>query len=155
MCQSFSIIFIILVCNRGDTIQYQGCLWSRELGQAPMLQLFLTPRQSLKSHLRQQMVWLYWLQDRDSTYAKLVHYRQHAKLVHYQPSYNTARTQWNSDPLMLADGTLRCGMYPAGKVAISGHLATPHVSPVWPYCWQAQCLPFAWITRARNRPQPA
>ena len=31
-----------------------------------------------------------------------------------------------SDPLLLADGTLRCGMYPAGKVvAISWHLATP------------------------------
>ena len=30
-----------------------------------------------------------------------------------------------SDPLLLADGTLRCGMYPAGKVAISQHLATP------------------------------
>ena len=30
-----------------------------------------------------------------------------------------------SDPLMLADGTLLCGMYPAGKVAISQHLATP------------------------------
>ena len=31
----------------------------------------------------------------------------------------------SSDPLLLADGTLRCGMYPAGKVAISRHLATP------------------------------
>ena len=30
-----------------------------------------------------------------------------------------------SDPLLLDDGTLRCGMYPAGKVAISRHLATP------------------------------
>ena len=30
-----------------------------------------------------------------------------------------------SDPLLLTDGTLRCGMYPAGKVAISRHLATP------------------------------
>ena len=28
-------------------------------------------------------------------------------------------------PLMLADDTLRCGMYPTGKVAISRHLATP------------------------------
>ena len=58
------------------------------------------------------MVWLYWLQDRDS-------------MVHYQLSYNTAHTQWNSDPLLLTDGTLRCGMYPAGKVTISQHLATP------------------------------
>ena len=30
-----------------------------------------------------------------------------------------------SDPLLLADGTLHCGMYPAGKVAISRHLVTP------------------------------
>ena len=32
-----------------------------------------------------------------------------AKLVHYQPSYNTSHTQLNSDPLLLADGNLRCG----------------------------------------------
>ena len=31
----------------------------------------------------------------------------------------------SSDPLLLADGHLHCGMYPAGKVAISQHLATP------------------------------
>ena len=48
-----------------------------------------------------------------------------AKLVHYQPSYNTSHTQLNSDPLLLADGSLCRGMYPAGKVAISQHLATP------------------------------
>ena len=30
-----------------------------------------------------------------------------------------------SDPLLLTDGTLRNGMYPAGKVAISQNLATP------------------------------
>ncbi len=30
-----------------------------------------------------------------------------------------------SDPLLLADGNLRCGMYPTGKVAISQHLAIP------------------------------
>ena len=30
-----------------------------------------------------------------------------------------------SDPLLLTDCNLRCGMYPAGKVAISQHLATP------------------------------
>ena len=31
----------------------------------------------------------------------------------------------SSDPPMLANGTLHCGMYPAGKIAISQHLATP------------------------------
>ena len=40
-------------------------------------------------------------------------------LVHYQPSYNTSQTMKPSDPLLLADVTLRCGMYPAGKVDIS------------------------------------
>ena len=30
-----------------------------------------------------------------------------------------------SDPLLLADVTLRCEMYPAGKVDISWHLAIP------------------------------
>ena len=30
-----------------------------------------------------------------------------------------------SDPLLLADGNLRCGMYPTGKIAISQHLAIP------------------------------
>ena len=29
-----------------------------------------------------------------------------------------------SNPLLLADGTLRCGMYPAGNVAIARHLDT-------------------------------
>ena len=40
----------VLVCNRGDTIQYHGGLRSRELCQAPMLLVFLTPRQALSSH---------------------------------------------------------------------------------------------------------
>ena len=48
-----------------------------------------------------------------------------AILVHYQPSYNTSHTMKPSDPLLLADVTLRCGMYLAGKFAISRHLATP------------------------------
>ena len=30
-----------------------------------------------------------------------------------------------SDPLLLANVTLHCGMYPAGKVDISQHLAIP------------------------------
>ena len=31
----------------------------------------------------------------------------------------------SSDPLLLADGTLRCRMYSAGNVAISQQLVTP------------------------------
>jgi hypothetical protein len=46
-------------------------------------------------------------------------------LVHYQPSYNKSHTIKLSDPLLLADVSLRCGMYPAGKVDISQHLVTP------------------------------
>ena len=47
---------ILFVCNRGDTVQHHGGLRSRELGQAPMLQVFLTPRQALSSHPHQQKV---------------------------------------------------------------------------------------------------
>ena len=36
-----------------------------------------------------------------------------------------SHTMKSSDPLLLADGNLQWGMYPAGKVAISGHLAIP------------------------------
>ena len=36
--------FCLFVCNRGDTILYYGRLQSRELGQVPMLLVFLTPR---------------------------------------------------------------------------------------------------------------
>ena len=48
-----------------------------------------------------------------------------AILVHYQPSYNTSHTMKPNDQLLLADVTLRCGMYPADKVDISQHLAIP------------------------------
>ena len=57
---------------------------------------------------------LAWLVVRDSLH-----------LGNYQPSYNTSHTMKSSDPLLLADVTLRCGMYPAGKVDISRHLAIP------------------------------
>ena len=52
-----SWVQIILVrffyCNIGDTVQYHSSLRSRELGQAPMLQVLLTPKQALSSHLCQ------------------------------------------------------------------------------------------------------
>ena len=45
--KSWSIYFVCLfVCNRGDTVQYHGSLRSRELGQASIIQVFLTPRQA-------------------------------------------------------------------------------------------------------------
>ena len=42
--------------DRGDTVEYQSGLQARELGQAPKLQVFLTPRQALSSQPRQQTV---------------------------------------------------------------------------------------------------
>ena len=85
-----------------------------------LLHVFLTPRQALSSHPHQQMVWMYWLQDRDSmpnwyTISTILQHCTH--------------TMKPSDPLLLTNGTLRCGMYPTCKVAISWHLATlgfPH-----------------------------
>ena len=56
MSIEISKCFFVLFCGRRDTVQYHGGLPSRELGQAHMLQVFLTPRQALSSHLRQQMV---------------------------------------------------------------------------------------------------
>ena len=47
-----------------------------------------------------------------------------AIMVHYQPSYNTSHKMKPSDPLLLANVTLHCGMYPAGKVD-SRYLAIP------------------------------
>ena len=38
---------------------------------------------------------------------------------------DTSHTMKPSDPLLLVDVTLHCGMYPAGKVDISQHLAIP------------------------------
>ena len=58
---------------------------------------------------------MYWIQDRDSTPSGYT--IDHPTTLHTRKNL--------SDPLLLADGTLRCGMYPAGKVAISQHLATP------------------------------
>ena len=53
---------------------------------------------------------LYW-PDRDSTLSTT--------------SYNTSHTIKPSDPLLLADVPLCCGMYPTGKVDIFRHLAIP------------------------------
>ena len=50
------------------------------------------------------------------------------------PTTLHTHTMKPGDPLLLADGTLRCGMYPAGKVTIS--LATP----VFPQCDHVQML---------------
>ena len=79
--QSFFVCLFVT-----EEIQCHGGLWSRELGQSPMLLVFLTPRQ--------QMVWQYRLQDRDS--------RSNCYTI-IHPKMKP------SDPLLLADGTLLCG----------------------------------------------
>ena len=81
------------------------------------------------------------------------------KYTNYQ--YNTSHTQWKpSDPLLLADVTLCCGMYPACKVDISWHLVIPRFpqsdhtfgkpsADAGSLCSEASSnisLPFAWIT---------
>ena len=64
----------------------------------------------------------------------------------YQPSYNTSHRikkfiMKPSDPLMLTDVTLCCGMYPACKVDIYRHLAIPgfpqsnHTVGKWSGIW--------------------
>ena len=101
-----------------------------------------------------------------------------AILVHYQPYYNTSHTMKPSEPLLLADVALRCGMYPAGKVDISRHLAirgfpqSNHTvgkssAGAGSLCSETHCvvkhrrppdlksssnvsLPFAWITGPRK-----
>ena len=56
-------------------------------------------------------------------------------------------TMKSSDPLLLANVTLRWGMYPAGKVDISQHLTILlSASTVWTLHRGAFCqLPFRWI----------
>ena len=79
-----ALVFVLFVCNRGDTVQYQGGLRSRELGQDPM---FLTPRQVLSSHPLKQMFRLYWLQDRDSmpTWYAINHLKYPIWILNPQP----------------------------------------------------------------------
>jgi len=95
-----------------------------------------------------------------------------AILVHYQPSYNTSHTMKPSDPVLLGDVALCCGIYPAGKVDISQHLATPgfpqsdlmrmlvhhvvkHSRPPDLKSSSNVSLPLAWITGPGKRTQLA
>ena len=111
-----NIFSCLFVCNKGDTIQYRGSLRSRDL--APMLQAFLTPRQALSSHPCQQMVWLYWLQGRDSMPNRYSLNHLTILHTHNETQWPTAACRWQF---------VCCGMYPSGKVAISQHLAIPRL----------------------------
>ena len=115
--------------NWGDTVQYHGSLRSRELGQAPMLQVFLTPRQGLSSHPLKQMVWLYWLQDIEIVclIGKLSTILQY--FTRNEIQWPTAASRWY---FALRDVSHRQSCY----LPIPSH---PWVPPEWPYCQQAQC----------------
>ena len=98
-----------------------------------------------------------------------------AILVLYQPFYNTTHRMKPSDPLLLPDVPLRCGIHSAGKVDISWHLVTtgsPRVTVLSasPVRTLVHCevkhsrpsdlkssstvsLPFAWITDPRKGTQ--
>ena len=100
-----------------NAIQYHGGLQTRKLGQAPIL-LFLTigryhliivNRWSDSVGYRIEIVYIYNI---------LSTILQHFTLF-------ASNTMKSSFPLLLADGTLCCKMYPTGKVAISQHLVTP------------------------------
>ena len=57
----------------------------------------------------------------------------------------------SSDSLLLADGTLHCGMYPEGKVAISQHLVTPRF-PWWTIQSASSVQMLAFIEMKHSRP---
>ena len=102
------------VCNRGDTVSRQSPIKRVRPSPYTTNSVFLIPRQALSSHWHQ---WMVWLQDRIEIVCQigtLSTILQHC-----------THTQWNRDPLLLTDGTLRCWIYPTGKVVISCHLATP------------------------------
>jgi hypothetical protein len=81
-------------CNRGDTIQDHSGLQTRKFGQAAIM-LFLNPRQALSSHLRQQIVWLYWLQDRDSMPNWYTINHPTTMHTHNETQWPTAARQWH------------------------------------------------------------
>ena len=124
-----------------------------------MLLVFLTSRQALSSHQRQQMVQLYWLQGRDSMPNWYTINHPTTLQTHNETQWPTAACRWH---FALQDVSRRQ----------SCNLSTPsypQVPPVWPYCRQAQCgvkysrppdlksssnvsLPFAWITGPATDP---
>mgnify|MGYP006863871921 CR=1 FL=1 len=85
------------VCNRGDTVSRQSPIKRVRPSPYTTNSVFLIPRQALSSHWHQ---WMVWLQDRIEILCQigtLSTILQHC-----------THTQWNRDPLLLADGTLRC-----------------------------------------------
>ena len=103
-----------------------------DFGIASMLLVLLTPspRQPVSSHPHQQMVWLYWLQDRDNMPNPYTINHSTTLHIHNETHWPIATRQWH---FVLGDLTRRQ----------SCHLLTanppPRVPLVQPYCRQAQC----------------
>ena len=147
------------VCNREDTIQYHGGLRSRELGQAPMLLVFLTPRQVLSSHPLQQMVWLYWLQDRDSIPNWYTINHPTTLHTHNETQWPTAARRWHF-ALWGVSRRQSCHLLTpshltVGKLSVdAGSLCSEIWQPSWDRpqailkCQPPICLDY----RAHNRP---
>ena len=77
-----------------------------------MLLVFLTPRQALSSHPRQQMVWFYCIQDRNSMPIRYTINHSTTLNTHDETQWPTAARQWH---FMLRDVSRRQ----------SCHLSTP------------------------------
>ena len=107
-----------------DRQYYTVSWWASDQGsyakQAPCYWcLFLTPRQTLSSHPRQQMVWLYWLQDRDSMPNCYTINHPTTLHTHNETQWPTAARRWH---FALRDVSHRQ----------SCHLSTPsHQVQVW------------------------
>ena len=74
--------------------------WSSEQGSKAK---HLNHKQALSSHPHQQIVWMYWLQDKDSMPKQYT--------INHPTKLHT-HTMKPSDPMLLADDTLHCRMYP-------------------------------------------
>jgi hypothetical protein len=119
------------LCQQRTILKYHGVVRSRELGQVPIL-VFLTLRQALSSHPRQQMVWLYWLQNRDSMPNWYTINHPTTLHTHNETQLPTVALRWH---LVLQDVSRRQ----------SCHLLTPShpwVPPFWLHEFEALAFIF-------------
>ena len=96
-----------------NTTQYHGRHPIKGFMPSPMLLVFLTPRQALSSHPRQQMVWLYCLQDSMPNWCTIK--RSTMLHTHDEIQWPTAASWWH---FALRDVSRR-------QSAIFQQLATP------------------------------
>ena len=107
----FLILSFLFVCNKILSFLFV-CLY--DTVQCLLYSIMALSNQGVANSqaavIISHLTWLYWLQDRDilcliGTLSTILQHFTH--------------TMKPRAPLLLADGNLRCGMYPAGKVAIS------------------------------------